>query len=221
KNRCSFDARRDRLEQLQPLAGRAVFEIREPSRVAPRVRHAFHETAADRIGDLHEYHRDGARRLQHWACRRTPDGQNDVGVERHQFGGIFADALGITGAPSDVDVRVASLGPAQLGQSLQECGEARLRRRIVGRKIYQYADAPCPFGLLRPRRKRPRGRRAADERDELATLHSITSSAATSSFSGTVSPSIVAVWALITNSNLFDCTTGRSAGLAPLRMRPA
>ena len=26
---------------------------------------------------------------------------------------------------------------------------------------------------------------------------------------------------LMTNSNLFGCTTGRSAGLAPLRMRPA
>jgi len=38
---------------------------------------------------------------------------------------------------------------------------------------------------------------------------------------GTVRSSIVAVWALMTSSNLFDCTTGRSAGLAPLRMRPA
>ena len=33
-------------------------------------------------------------------------------------------------------------------------------------------------------------------------------------------PSILAVWALMTSSNLLDCTTGRSAGLAPLRMRP-
>src|SRR5262245_12785788 len=50
--------------------------------------------------------------------------------------------------------------------------------------------------------------------------YSITSSAATSSLSGTVSRSIVAVWALMTSSNLVDCTTGKSAGLAPLRMRP-
>src|SRR5262249_27790714 len=46
--------------------------------------------------------------------------------------------------------------------------------------------------------------------------HSITSSATASSLSGTVRPSIVAVWALITSSNLLDCTTGKSAGLAPL-----
>jgi len=52
------------------------------------------------------------------------------------------------------------------------------------------------------------------------TRYSITSSAATSSLSGTVMPSILAVEALMTNSNLLDCTTGKSAGFAPLRMRP-
>ena len=51
--------------------------------------------------------------------------------------------------------------------------------------------------------------------------YSITSSAATSSLSGTARPSILAVPVLMTNSNLVDCTTGKSAGLAPLRMRPA
>jgi hypothetical protein len=35
-----------------------------------------------------------------------------------------------------------------------------------------------------------------------------------------VRPSIVAVWALMISSNLVDCTTGKSAALAPLRMRP-
>src|SRR5262245_26424824 len=51
--------------------------------------------------------------------------------------------------------------------------------------------------------------------------HSITSSAATSSLSGTVRPSILAVEALMTSSNLLDCTTGKSAGFAPLTIRPA
>src|SRR6476660_8246221 len=45
--------------------------------------------------------------------------------------------------------------------------------------------------------------------------HSITSSAAASSLSGTVRPSILAVWALMTNSNFDACTTGKSAGFAP------
>jgi hypothetical protein len=39
------------------------------------------------------------------------------------------------------------------------------------------ADAPHSLALLRARRERPRNRRATEERDELAPLHSITSSA--------------------------------------------
>jgi hypothetical protein len=48
--------------------------------------------------------------------------------------------------------------------------------------------------LLRPRRERPGRRRAAEQRDELAALHSITSSARPSSGSGTVRPSAFSVW---------------------------
>src|SRR5262245_54261055 len=51
--------------------------------------------------------------------------------------------------------------------------------------------------------------------------YSITSSAVASNLSGTVRPSILAVEALMTSSNLLDCTTGKSAGLAPLSIRPA
>ncbi len=54
----------------------------------------------------------------------------------------------------------------------------------------------------------------------LVPFHSITSSAVASSLSGTVRPSILAVGTLMTSSNLVDCTTGKSAGFAPLRMRP-
>jgi hypothetical protein len=51
--------------------------------------------------------------------------------------------------------------------------------------------------------------------------HSITSSARASSEGGTVRRSILAVSALMTSSNLEGCTTGKSAGLEPLRMRLA
>ena len=51
--------------------------------------------------------------------------------------------------------------------------------------------------------------------------HSITSSALVSSVCGTVRPSVLAVWLLTTNSNLSACMTGMSAGLLPLRIRPA
>ena len=48
--------------------------------------------------------------------------------------------------------------------------------------------------------------------------YSITSSAMATRPGGKVRPSAFAVLRLITNSNLFGCTTGRSAGLAPLRI---
>ena len=51
--------------------------------------------------------------------------------------------------------------------------------------------------------------------------YSITSSARADSGGGTSMPSVFAVLRLITNSNLVTCTTGRSAGLSPLRTRPA
>ena len=57
-------------------------------------------------------------------------------------------------------------------------------------------------------------------RPVLRLLHSITSSARASSVGGTSTPSARAVGRLMTNSNLLDCTTGRSAGLAPLRILP-
>src|SRR6266540_4759802 len=46
--------------------------------------------------------------------------------------------------------------------------------------------------------------------------YSITSSAVARRDAGTLRPSTLAVWALMTSSNLLACTTGRSAGLAPL-----
>jgi hypothetical protein len=50
--------------------------------------------------------------------------------------------------------------------------------------------------------------------------HSITSSARAKSVGGIVNPSALAVFRLMTSSNLTVCWTGRSAGLAPLRSFP-
>src|SRR5262249_40029296 len=78
------------------------------------------------------------------------------------------------------------------------------------------------YRLLCPRRERPRRRRSAEQRDELAPPdHSITSSARASKVGGTSRLSALAVLRLNTNSNLVGWTTGRSAGLAPLIIFPA
>ena len=60
------------------------------------------------------------------------------------------------------------------------------------------------------------GRRAAEQRDELAPPHSITSSARASSDGGTIRPSILAVLRLITNSNLVGLYDRQVGGLRAL-----
>jgi hypothetical protein len=107
----------------------------------------------------------------------------------------------------------------QFLQCSQKPREPGLKSRIVRGCRQEHANPPHRLALLRSRRKRPHSR-AAEERDELATAHSITSSAVASSLSGTVRPSILAVSALMTSSNFDDCTTGKSAGFVPLRTRP-
>src|SRR5262249_44055587 len=60
---------------------------------------------------------------------------------------------------------------------------------------------------------------AADERDDRAPFHSITSSARASSVGGTSRASALAVLRLMTSSYLVGACTGRSAGFSPRRMR--
>src|SRR5262249_46984074 len=81
----------------------------------------------------------------------------------------------------------------------------------------QHADAPDLAGRLRARRQRPR-RRAAEQREELAAGHSITSSARGSSDGGTVRAGALGGGRLMTRSNLIGCSTGMSPGLAPRRI---
>ena len=52
-------------------------------------------------------------------------------------------------------------------------------------------------------------------------VYSITSSARASNAGGIATPRAFAAFILMTNSNLTDCTTGRSIGFAPLRICPA
>ena len=99
--------------------------------------------------------------------------------------------------------------------------EHRERGRGLARLREHNAETVDPSALLRASVERPQGRRAAQEKHQFSTPHSITSSAPARSVCGTVRPSALAVLRLITSSNLVGCWTGRSAGLAPLRIFPA
>jgi hypothetical protein len=95
-------------------------------------------------------------------------------------------------------------GFAVLGRSPRQSSARQLAASSLA------AAAPTPPG---PRR------RAADERDKLAASHSSNSSARMSRDKGTSIPSVLAVCRLTSNSTLAGCSTGRSAGLVPLRTR--
>ena len=134
----------------------------------------------------------------------------------NQIGRKLRQSIELPVSPAKFERNVLAFDVSGLLEALAK--SAQILREGYGRCGVQKSDHRHRR-LLRARRERPCSR-AAEQRDELAPLHSITSSAATSSLSGTVRPSIRAVWWLMTNSNLVDCTTGRSAGFAPLRMRP-
>src|SRR5258708_1641621 len=112
---------------------------------------------------------------------------------------------------------IAVLRPPKVFEAPPECRETPLNLQIILREGNQHADPAHSVSLLRPPRNRA-GRRAAEQRDELAASHSITSSAVASSLSGIERPSAFAVLRLIRRSNFVGCSTGNSAGLAPLKI---
>src|SRR5262249_4763270 len=128
-------------------------------------------------------------------------------------------AIEVVLAPSILAAKIATFRPSELLEAVAQRPEALLRLRIILGGRHEHADAPHAVSLLRPHPKRPCHSRAAEQRDEIAALHSISSSASASSVGGTSRPSALAVLKLITNSYLVGACTGRSAGFAPLRMR--
>src|SRR5262249_42505177 len=135
----------------------------------------------------------------------------------HERGRKHRQPVVLTICPAVVDHDVLTLDKASFVQSLANDGD---RMRIgSGRTAAEESNHRQPT-LLRTGAERPRCRGADEQRDELAALHSITSSARASSVGGTSRPSAFAALRLIANSNLVGCTTGRSAGRAPFSTRP-
>src|SRR5262249_30290933 len=124
-------------------------------------------------------------------------------------------AVSLVSRPAIFDHKVPAFNVASLAQTPPEAsqpGDIGFRRAEVQIPDHRHQ-------LLRARRERPRGGRAAEQRDEVAPLHSITSSALASNVGGASRPSVFAVLRLMTSSYFVGACTGRSAGFSPLRMR--
>src|SRR6516225_6465592 len=83
-----------------------------------------------------------------------------------------------------IDQDVAAGRPSELPEALPETLKITLSVWVVLRDSQQYGDPPHLVALLRSCRERPCCR-AAEQRDERAAIHSITSSARASSVGGT------------------------------------
>src|SRR5262249_17764738 len=127
-------------------------------------------------------------------------GEEHVRSQGYQFRYIGLYAVRIASGKTIVDVDVATLHPTKVPKPFAKCRDAGLSFQIILGNSQQHTNPPRTLALLRARRQGPRRRRAADERDELAASHSITSSARASSVSGTVRPRAFAVLRLITSS---------------------
>src|SRR5262249_22018347 len=125
---------------------------------------------------------------------------------------LTADQLGrqrwqtivLTLRPAILDCDVLSFNVAGVFQALAEC--ARSDCVPIGRCAIEKSDHR--HRLLRACRERPCSCAAEQRYERAPSHHSITSSAMASSEGGTVRPIVLAVWALMTSSNLLACTWG-------------
>ena len=219
KHRDAIGPRHRFFEDFQPFAGDGRIVIGEAGDVAAGSRIIADEAAAGRIGHLCEYDRDRAGQLLHHAQHQRALRDDHVHRLGDELGGKNQHQIGLARGPARLDRDIAAVRPAELTELVVQRGESVFAFRIAVGIVHQYADLAQPLALLRPRGKRPRHCRAADEHNDLAPPHSVTWSARPRIASGTSSPSALAVLRLTINSYLFGACTGRSAGFSPLRIR--
>src|SRR5262249_11554791 len=145
---------------------------------------------------------------------RWPECADRCHLPLHQIGRHRRKWIIAVCYPAVFDRDVLTFDIAHLGKTAAECGI-----ELHGNGLAEAAQIPDHRHrrLLRARLERPH-RRAAEQRDELAAFHSITSSAVASSVGGRSRPSAFALLRLITSSNFVGCSTGISAGFSPFRI---
>jgi hypothetical protein len=204
------------VQQLEPLRPHLCIQVGHACQVAAGPAQACNKSNLDRVNSYPEDDRDGGSGGLCRQGRRSAAGcRNHRHLTVHQFGRKHRQSIVVILCPTIVDLDVLALDVTCVLQPLPEPAQTirvQIRRCVAEEPNHRHRR------LLRPRRERPHGR-AAEQRDELAAFHSITSSARASTDEGISMPSAFAVLRLMTNSYLVGACTGRSAGFSPFRMR--
>ena len=207
----------DLSEEIQqfPGQGRLIHEQARDVAAGPRV--ARNESSLDGIDfEVDSHDGDRARGADGGADGGDAGGEEDIDVEPNEIGRERRHRLRLLSAKSILQRDRPPLDIAELAQSFAE--RADTPNGLVDGAVTEDAhrrDSGRLLGLSGERR----GEETEGASDEGAPVHYwITSSARASTDGGIVRPSALAVFRLITSSNFVGCSTGRSAGLAPLRI---
>src|SRR5262249_23611426 len=175
--------RQQLVQGAEPLSPDLHAHEADTGDVAARLVEAGDETSLDRIEAAAEDDRNGRGRGFGRECRRYEVWRDDDGYPAaDQIGRQFRQPIIVIVRPEVFDGHVLALDIASFAEPFSECCDKICAP--FGRTTEEKPDH-WPRRLLRVRRDRPR-RRAAEQRDEVATLHySITSSARASNLSGT------------------------------------
>src|SRR5215510_6572316 len=170
--------RHDLLEQFEPLHGQFRGHDGEPGYVAARARQTCDQAAFQRVARRSHDDRDALRCALRGADRSGAADYDDIDLRPQQI----ADQRGYRFDIITIMAKlVGDVAPFDITEVAHPAREFLAEWIVVRGSRPDVPDTRRLARLLRACRKRPRGRCTAEQRDELAAFHSITSSARASS----------------------------------------
>jgi hypothetical protein len=181
QKRYSSDAHNRLSQQLESFRDQFAGKGAQAGNISARAREPCDDVGPDRFAARGHDHGNRSGGILGRRHRLRAAGHDQIDVETNQLGRKLGETLGAAVGRTVVEDEVLTFDVAELSQALSEGIEIGGVRCRGGR--LQQTDTIDLARLLRPRRERPR-RRPAEKRDELASPHSITSSASRGGFEG-------------------------------------
>src|SRR5215475_1595224 len=207
--------RHDLLEQFEPLHGQFRGHDGEPGYVAARARQTCDQAAFQWVARRSHDDRDALRCALRGADRSGAADYDDIDLRPQQTADQRGYRFDIITIMAKLVGDVAPFGITEVAHPAHEF----LAEWIVARGSRpDVPDTRRLPRLLRAGRERPRCCRAAEKCDELASLHSITSSASCWRCKGTSRPSALAVLRLIASMSFVGNSIGKPPAFAPFRI---